>query len=238
MNISIIIPVYKEGENIISTLNEICKINHFQNITILICFDFDEDETLNVIKTNKFHKKLNIVFVKNSGERGPHSAVMSGLKFKSSFDYYIVLPADDDYNVQNFPLIFKLLKLQKPDIICMSRFIKGGGMHNGPLIKTAIMRIVNYFLKYVAMLPTSDATNGFRIFSNRVISNIEIKTKKGFTYSLEYLIKSHKAEYKIIEFPAKWKERKFGKSRFKINSWAFEYIKLCLLSMMPKSFFK
>ena len=57
MNISIIIPVYKEGENIISTLNEICKINHFQNITILICFDFDEDETLNVIKTNKFHKK-------------------------------------------------------------------------------------------------------------------------------------------------------------------------------------
>ena len=65
---------------------------------------------------------------------------------KSSFDYYVVLPADDDYNVQNFPLIFKLLKLQKPDIICMSRFIKGGGMHNGPLIKTAIMRIVIYFL--------------------------------------------------------------------------------------------
>ena len=58
-------------------------------------------------------------------------------------------------------------------------------------------------------------------------------SKKGFTYSLEYLIKGHKKGYKILEFPALWKERKKGQSRFKIGSWALEYLKLCLIAIIP-----
>ena len=233
MQISIVIPVYNEGENILSTLKEISKITQFAEITILICYDFDDDNTLPSINRSKFKNILNIIYVKNTRGSGPHAAVMAGVNYRKQFDYVITLPADDDYNVKNFPKIFEILKVESPEIICMSRFIPGGSMENGPLIKTIIMRVVNLYFRYIANLPTSDATNGFRIFSKKIVNNINIKTKKGFTYSLEYLIKGHKKGYKISEFPALWKERKKGQSRFKIGSWAMEYLKLCLIAITP-----
>ena len=47
----------------------------------------------------------------------------------------------------------------------------------------------------------------------------------GFTYSLEYLIKSIELDYKVIRFPALWIERKKGKSRFRIMHWSTSYLK-------------
>tara|TARA_B100000242_G_scaffold216107_1_gene157745 strand:+ start:336 stop:1061 length:726 start_codon:yes stop_codon:yes gene_type:complete len=233
MQVSIVIPVYNEGENILLTLEEIDKIKKYAEITILICYDFDDDNTLSSINSSKYKNILNIIYVKNTGVSGPHAAVMAGIKYKKQFDYVIILPADDDYNIKNFPKVFEIIKKENPEIICMSRFIPGGNMENGPFVKTIIMRIVNFYFKFIGNLPTSDATNGFRIFSKKTVSNINIKTKKGFTYSLEYLIKGHKKGYKILEFPALWKERKKGQSRFKIGSWALEYLKLCLIAIIP-----
>ena len=181
---------------------------------------------------------LNIIYVKSTEVSGPHAAVMTGINYKKQFDYTIILPADDDYNIKNFPKVFEIMRKESPEIICMSRFITGGNMENGPFVKTIIMRIVNLYFRYIAKLPTSDATNGFRIFSKKTLSDINIKTKKGFTYSLEYSIKGHKKGYKICEFPALWKERKKGQSRFRIGSWALEYLKLCLIAIIPNFIIK
>ena len=238
MLISIIIPVYNEGENILLTLEEINKIKKHAEITILICYDFDDDNTLSSINNSKFKDILNIIYVKSTEVSGPHAAVMTGINYKKQFDYTIILPADDDYNIKNFPKVFEIMRKESPEIICMSRFITGGNMENGPFVKTIIMRIVNLYFRYIAKLPTSDATNGFRIFSKKTLSDINIKTKKGFTYSLEYLIKGHKKGYKICEFPALWKERKKGQSRFRIGSWALEYLKLCLIAIIPNFIIK
>ena len=112
MQISIVIPVYNEGENILSTLKEISKITQFAEITILICYDFDDDNTLPSINRSKFKNILNIIYVKNTRGSGPHAAVMAGVNYRKQFDYVITLPADDDYNVKNFPKIFEILKVE------------------------------------------------------------------------------------------------------------------------------
>ena len=62
--IDIIIPVFNEGTNIISTLESIF-INVKNNFTILICYDFVEDNTLSTIQASKFNKFENIKFIKN-----------------------------------------------------------------------------------------------------------------------------------------------------------------------------
>ncbi len=237
MKLTIVIPVFNEGYNIISALEEVIKIKASYDIRILICYDFEGDSTLQSIKENNFDKNLKINFVKNNS-LGPHSAVMTGINYSDDYDYIMVLPADDDYNIKNFPKLFHIILKNSPDIVCMSRFLNGNKMENGPPLKTFIMRIVNFYLKYIAGLPTSDATNGFRIFSKRLIKNVKINTKKGFTYSLEYLVKGYKSGFLVLEFPAHWKERKIGKSRFMIGKWAIEYISLCILAIVPKFFFK
>ena len=43
---------YNEGENILLALEEIDKIKKYAEITILICYDFDDDNTLSSINSS------------------------------------------------------------------------------------------------------------------------------------------------------------------------------------------
>jgi len=63
-------------------------------------------------------------------------------------------------------------------------------------------------------------------FSKKILNDIEIRSKYGFTYSLEYLIKAYDKNYKIEEYPSVWIERNIGKSRFTLTKWWKAYLKL------------
>jgi hypothetical protein len=80
-------------------------------------------------------------------------------------------------------------------------------------------------LYYLAAIPARDPTNGFRLFSRRVIERIAVESTEGFTYSLELLVKAHRLRWAIAEVPASWFERAAGKSRFKVLKWMPAYLK-------------
>ncbi len=219
--LDIIIPVYQEDENILSTLNNILKLNTF-SYNILICYDYDDDPTIKVIKNHMGNQNF-IFFIKNK-KSGAHGAIMTGIK-NSVSDYVLVIPADDDYNIKNIPDMINDIQLQNAEILCPDRFMKGGKIVNGPKLKFLLCRVVNLTLYLLSDINTLDATNGFRLFSRKVIDTITIESTMGFTYSLEYLIKSIELNYKVIRYPALWIERKKGKSRFKIMQWSTSYLK-------------
>ena len=219
--LDIIIPVYQEDENILSTLNNILKLNTF-SYNILICYDYDDDPTIKVIKNHMGNQNF-IFFIKNK-KSGAHGAIMTGIK-NSVSDYVLVIPADDDYNIKNIPDMINDIQLQNAEILCPDRFMKGGKIVNGPKLKFLLCRVVNLTLYLLSDINTLDATNGFRLFSRKVIDTITIESTMGFTYSLEYLIKSIELNYKVIRYPALWIERKKGKSRFKIMQWSMSYLK-------------
>jgi glycosyltransferase involved in cell wall biosynthesis len=218
--LDIVIPVYNEGGAIKNTLLSL--INNVKtNHNILICYDEDTDTTLQVIK-NEFNNQNNIFLIKNQG-KGVHSAVVTGLK-NSLSDYILVMPADDDYNHLIIDqMIYEAHKFGA-DVICPSRFSKNSKIVNGPFFKFTIVKIVNYSLYYLAGVPSKDSTNGFRLFSKKVINNIKLKSSRGFTYSIEYLLKAYEQKMIIRDFPADWYERKIGKSRFKIFGWSKDYL--------------
>ena len=219
--LDIIIPVYQEDENILSTLNNILKLNTF-SYNIIICYDYDDDPTIKVIKNHMGNQNF-IFFIKNK-KSGAHGAIMTGIK-NSVSDYVLVIPADDDYNIKNIPDMINDIQLQNAEILCPDRFMKGGKIVNGPKLKFLLCRVVNLTLYLLSDINTLDATNGFRLFSRKVIDTITIESTMGFTYSLEYLIKSIELNYKVIRYPALWIERKKGKSRFKIMQWSTSYLK-------------
>jgi dolichol-phosphate mannosyltransferase len=219
---SVVVPVYNEGALIVSTIKNI-SLSLKNSFEILICYDFDEDDTLFEIQkrfSNQFVKSK-IRFIKNSS-CGPHSAVMSGIK-KSIGDFVIVIPADDSINSKKLNNLVDVAE-RGFDIVCPSRYIKGGAFKGAPFFKFLINKIVNYLMK-LSGLPSTDATNGFRLFSRKIIKNIDIKSSSGFLYSIEYLIKAHDKYYRIIDYPSIWIERNKGESRFRLGKWCFAYLK-------------
>lgn len=218
-SIDIVIPVYNEKENILSTLKAFEREVH-SPVRILICYDHDEDTTLKVLQSYQGH--LPIIPVKNRGKFA-HGAVTSGFRF-SDAPAVIAYMADDDYNARMIDPMIEAFG-QGAEVVCPSRFIPGGKMVGCRWQKAALVRIAAFGLHIFGRLPAHDPTNGFRLFSRRLLDRTSIESTEGFTYSIELLAKCHRLGWKIVELPAQWFERSHGSSRFQVFRWAPAYLR-------------
>ena len=220
--LDIVIPVYDEGANIVPTLRAIAREVTTPN-RILICYDHDEDNTLPAINGSRDQfNALTILFVRNRG-RGAHGAVLTGFS-TSEAPFVLVYPADDDYNAGMLDAM--VTEAAKGcDIVCASRLMPGGSMVDCPWLKALLVRAGNFTLYHIARLPTHDASNGFRLFSRRVLNEITIESDRGFCYSLELLVKCHRLDWLIGEVPARWFQRAHGASRFQVIRWLPHYLR-------------
>lgn len=220
--LDIVIPVYNEGANILRTLGGLVR-ELKTPARVLICYDREDDDTLPAIKNNRDRLAgLQIDFVRNAG-RGAHGAVMTGFA-QSTAPYVLVFPADDDYNSGMLDSMVAKAD-QGNDIVCASRFMKGGSMKGCPWLKAVLVRAANFTLHHIARIPTHDASNGFRLFSRRTVKTVAIESDAGFCYSIELLVKCHRLGWPIGEVPARWIERTQGQSRFRVLRWLPAYLR-------------
>lgn len=220
--LDIVIPVYNEGANILPTLQSIARAVTAPK-RVLICYDREDDNTLPALRDNRAALgDLAIDFVRNRG-RGAHSAVLSGFAAREA-PYVLVVMADDDYNAAIIDAMVARAD-RGCDIVCASRFMPGGSMVGCPWLKALLVRIGNFTLYHLARLPTRDASNGFRLFSRRVLDEIAIESDRGFCYSIELVVKCHRLGWQIGEVPAKWFERAHGSSRFQVLRWLPSYLR-------------
>ena len=218
--LEIVIPIYNEGEKVINLLI------HFQNIIktkfkVLLCYDLDDDDIfLYKDKLKKFNFSIDLV---KNPTKGPCSAIKKGLYYGNS-DCVVVYPADDFLNVEIIDVMYDAFT-KNHDIVVASRFIKGGSMKGCPIIKSILVRVASWSLYLLSSIPVKDASNGFRLFSRKLLNSVDVESKVGFAYSLELLAKCNRLKLKISEIPAKWEERSEGSSRFKIFKWLPEYLR-------------
>ena len=220
VSFEIVIPVFNEGEKVLK-LMELFERNIKNNFRVLFCYDLAND---NIFELDDQLKKFNfeIKYVKNP-LKGPCSAIKEGFKLAKS-DCVIVYPADDFLNYNLLDSMFKKYT-EGNEIVVASRFMEGGSMKNCPFFKSLIVRSASFTLYMLSSIPVRDASNGFRLFSRKLLREVNIESKVGFAYSLELLVKCHRLKYNIAEVPALWEERSEGESKFKIFKWLPQYLK-------------
>jgi dolichol-phosphate mannosyltransferase len=219
--LDIVIPVYNEGPNILNVLKAL-DAAVATPARVLICYDRDDDDTLSTIAAHWPNGRLPIEFVRNQG-KGAHGAVMTGVR-NGAAPYALVYPGDDDYNAGILDAMVAKAR-EGNDIVCASRFMPSGSMVGCPWLKAFLVRAAAASLFYLANVPTHDPTNGFRLFSRRVIGQIKVESAVGFTYSLELLVKVQRLRWGIAEVPARWFERSAGQSRFRVLRWIPAYLR-------------
>jgi glycosyltransferase involved in cell wall biosynthesis len=220
VELDIVIPVYNEGAMIGSVLRSLAE--HVKTpFRVLIVYDRDDDDTLPALDAFS-DPRCPVVRVKNRG-KGAFGAVVTGFE-ESTAPAVLVFPADDDYNAPRLDQMVARFR-EGYDIVCASRFIPGGKMVGCPLLKAAIVRSSAQVLHRLARLPAHDPSNGFRLFSQRLLRAIELESTQGFTYSIELLVKCHRLGWRIAEVPVEWHERKTGQSRFKVIGWLPAYFR-------------
>lgn len=227
-NLTIVIPVYNEGENIAAAIARIEKeVNNEHSINVI--YDFDEDTSAPVVEKEKSKYKTPIHLIKNKYGRGVLKAIKTGLETAETA-YVIVTMADlsDPPVVMNKMLAIALE--ENADIVCGSRYMKGGKQTGGPLIKGLMSRFAGLSLHYFAKLPTHDATNSFKLYRTSFLKKQKIESTGGFELGMELVVKAHLQGYKILETPTTWTDRQAGKSNFKIIEWLPSYLKWYFLA--------
>ncbi len=218
--LDIVIPVYNEGGNILPFMASL-RASVRTPFRIFVCYDHEEDSTLVALREAAPASLPAWVPVRNAGS-GAHAAVLTGLR-ASTAPAVLVMPADD---LINAVIIDELVRRFEDgcDVAVPSRFMRGGEMTGFPFHKALFVRVASLTLYYLGRLPVHDATNGFRLFSRRVLE-IPIESSKGFSYSIELLAKCHRLGWRISEIPAVVRERTHGKSRFRLWGWLPEYLR-------------
>ena len=231
--LGIIIPVYNEAANIGRTLEAIQELVTTPHV-VYIVYDFDDDNTLPIARDYQ-DKGFNIRFLKNP-VRGCLNAIKTGFA-EAEANCLLVTMADmsDDYSV-----VDRMCQLMFDgfDLICGSRYMKGGRQIGGPLIKKTLSRIAGISLHYLSGVPTHDITNSFKLYRKSMVDSINIESDGGFEIGMELTVKAHFLGYRVTETPCTWMDREAGKSRFQIAKWAPKYLKWYILATKKRFRFK
>lgn len=232
-SLQIVIPVYNEGENIGKTLAEI-ENNITTPHSILLVYDFDEDNTIPVVnEIIREQNATNIFLIRNRYGKGVLNAIRTG--FDSAKDgVVLVVMADSSDELSVVDTMFEKIN-QGYDIVCGSRYMKGGKQVGGPIIKGLLSRIASKSLHLITGIPTHDITNSFKMYRRAVLDDMKIESRGGFEIGMEIIIKAFFKGYKITEIPSTWRDRTAGKSRFRLLRWLPAYIRWYLYAIRQQS---
>lgn len=219
--LDIIVPVYNEADNIEKLFNNIAKSIHV-NKKVIIVYDFKKDTTIPVIKRIKNNYNFDIILEKNIYGKGALNAIKTGIN-KSTSERILVVMADLSDSLDVVDKMYK--KMNKGyDLVCGSRYMKGGKQYGGPFLKGLFSRMAGLTLHLFTGIPTHDVTNSFKMYSNKLFDIIHIESTGGFEIGMEITVKAYLNGFKITEVPSKWFDRQEGKSNFHMWKWIPHYL--------------
>ena len=223
----IITPVYNEDKNFPALYKEIEKKIKTPH-KVVVVYDFDEDNTVPVVKRYQAKDK-NLILYKNTRGRGALNAILSGFDFVKQGPLLVTM-ADLSVDLGIVDTMYEAY-LEGADIVCGSRYMKGGRQIGGPLLKRTLSHLAGVSLNWVRHFPTHDVTNNFKLYDKEFIDTIHIESTGGFEIAMEITVKAFKNKKIIVELPATWWDRTSGESNFKLWKWLPLYLKWYLFAL-------
>lgn len=219
--LSIVIPVYNEGENVVPTLRGVVAQTRTRPLEVLVVHDFDEDTTVPVVR--RLQAELPQVRLhRNTLGRGALNAMKSGLRAARA-PYVLITMGDGSDDPADIDPMYRLAK-DGADVVAGSRYMPGGHQVGGPLLKRTMSRVAGLSLYWVGGLPVHDATSNFRLYSKRLLNQVTIESVGGFELGLELTVKAYRLGLSLAEVPTTWRDRTAGQSRFKLWEWLPRYL--------------
>lgn len=219
--LNIVVPVFNEAESFPKTFAAIKK--HVKTpFSLIVVYDFDEDSTVPVVKKLQKNDER-IILLKNTIGKGPLNALKVGFDSVKEGPILVVMAdlSDDLTDVDEMVRLYKAGN----DIVCGSRYMKGGRQIGGPIVKRTLSRLAGVSLYYVRRLPTHDVTNNFKLYDSTKLKKIKIESTMGFSIAMEITVKMFLNGDKITEIPTTWKDRAEGEANFELWAWLPQYLR-------------
>jgi dolichol-phosphate mannosyltransferase len=222
----VISPTLNERDNID---NLVAGVLQYPDLELLIVDDDSTDGTWQYVSNlRKSNPRLNLLH--RLDDKGFRKSYIDGFIWalqRPQYSAVITMDADLSHNPKYLGDIIASLD-NDGDLVIGSRYTKGGGVENWPLIRRMISRNANHFARFVTGLPIKDCTAGFNGIQADILRKIDLKQMEcegyGFLIELKYLLWLKKAN--IVEVPIVFSDRTAGETKFS-TSMIGEAIRTC-----------
>jgi glycosyltransferase involved in cell wall biosynthesis len=220
VELSIVLPVYNEGEAvepILRALSAGVSTPH----ELVVVYDFDDDITVPVI-VRLAGEIPRLRGLRNDFGRGVLNAMKAGI-VGSTAPYVLISMADGSDEPY---VIDRMVALARggADVVSASRYMRGGHQVGGPPLKRLMSRVAGLSLHWFAGVGTHDPTNNFKLYRRSFLEATPIESTAGFELALELTVKAALAGRPIAEVPTTWRDRTAGQSNFKLRQWLPHYL--------------
>ena len=221
MRLSVVIPVYREGEAARATIEAVAA-RAPQPHEILVVHDEADDPTLPVVESLRA-RYPQVRAVHNRLGRGPALALRAG--FAAARGTLVCVTMADASDEPDD--IGRMVERAESgyDLVAASRYMPGGAQYGGPWLKRTLSRLAGVSLHVLTGLPTRDPTSNFKLYRRDMLEHLGLETSEGFEIALEITVKAHRAGYRITEIPTVWRDRTAGQSNFRLTRWLPRYLR-------------
>jgi dolichol-phosphate mannosyltransferase len=228
--VSIVIPVYNEGEEI-----QVCLTRIIEAVSspfeIIVVFDSPGDTTVPYLEQYS-RKDSRVVGMLNTYEAGAANAIRYGIDHANGTSVVVTMAdgSDDPRQIDGLAALVE----RGVAVAAASRYMPGGQQVGAPRLKATLSRLAGKSLYWLARVGTRDATNSFKGYARSFVYDVGIDSRAGFEMGLELTVKAKRLGLPIAEIPTIWLERQAGISNFKLGAWIPHYLRWYRLAFGPR----
>jgi len=219
--ISVVIPVYNEGADIVRCLERILR-EVLLPCEVLLVHDMPEDTTVPYAQEIAQHDRR-VRTVLNTYGRGPANAIRYGIHAAIA-PVVVVTMADGSDDPRQIDELARLVD-RGVVVAAASRYMPGGQQVGGPRFKRFLSRWAGRFLYWFARVGTRDATNSFKAYDAEFVRQVGIESRMGFEIGIELTAKATRLRLPVAEIPTIWLDRQLGKSNFDVGRFLPSYLR-------------
>ena len=206
INLSVVIPVYNEVNNIREILKRVQATKLAKEI--IVVDDDSRDGTRDVLK--KLDGKGKIRVILHERNQGKGAAVITGLNAAKG-EILLIQDADLEYDQRDYPALLQPITEGIADVVYGSRFL--GGPHRVTmfwhLVANQLLTLMTNVL-YNTIL--TDMETGYKVFRRKVIENMKLRARR-FDFEPEFTAKVLKQKYRIFEVPISFNPRDYSQGK-------------------------
>ncbi|MGB8490338.1 MAG: polyprenol monophosphomannose synthase [Bacteroidales bacterium] len=210
----VIVPTYREKENIVNLVKVISSLT--VPFDILVIDDNSPDGTGAIVKGLQTQFP-NVHLIERPGKLGLGTAYITGFKWAldKGYSHIYEMDADFSHDPEDLILLYKACSDNGADVAIGSRYISGVNVVNWPLSRVLMSYFASVYVRWITGMKIHDTTAGFVCYRKEVIENIrpaQIKSK-GYCFQIEMKFAAWKLGYKIVEIPIIFTDRRLGTSK-------------------------
>ncbi|MCF8233055.1 MAG: polyprenol monophosphomannose synthase [Bacteroidales bacterium] len=234
----VIIPTYKEKENIDRIIEKIFSLNVVFHI--LVVDDNSPDGTSRIVKELQKKYREQLFLIERKGKLGLGTAYITGFKWAihHGYDYIYEMDADFSHNPEDLPRLYNACAYDGADVAIGSRYKNGANVVHWPIGRILISYFASRYVAFITGMKIKDPTAGFVCYRRKVLETINLNKIKmvGYAFQIEMKFAAWKYGFKLVEIPIIFTNRAVGTS--KMSGGIFNEAVWGVISIKIRSIFK